>query len=90
MTTLGTMTLILRIPDFKFYNFIICDGLSEMELLFGINVHKKLSLSYIWDREKKCYIQKEGRFLTYTRICEQKANVAVIKSALKIPLHTHH
>ena len=26
-----------------------------------------------------------GRFLTYTRNCEQKANLAVVKSALKIP-----
>ena len=33
-------------------------------------------------------IQKEGRFLTYTRNCEQKANIAIVKSALKIlPRH---
>ena len=44
-----------------------------------------VSLSYAWDREKNCYIQEEGRFLTYTRNCDQKANVAVVKSALKIP-----
>ena len=37
------------------------------------------------DREKNCYIQKEGRFITYTRNCEQKTNVAVLKSALQIP-----
>ena len=59
-----------------------------MELLFGIDVQKKFSLSYAWDREKNCYIQKEGKFLTYTRNCEQKANVVIVKSALKIlPRH---
>ena len=41
MTALG-ITLQLRIADFKFsHNFIICDRLLEMELLFGINVQKK-------------------------------------------------
>ena len=80
------MTLQFRIADFKFsHNFIICDRLPKMELLFGIHVQKKFSLSYAWDREKNCYIQKEGRFLIYTRNYEQKANVAVVKLALKIP-----
>ena len=41
MTPLGMTTLQLRIADFKFtHNFIICDRLPEMELLFGINVQK--------------------------------------------------
>ena len=89
MTALGIMTLLLRITDFKFsHNFIICDRLPETELLFGINVRKKFSLSYTWHREKNCYIQKKGRFLTYTRNCKQKANITVVKSALKIlPRH---
>ena len=56
-----------------------------MEILFGINVQKKFSLSYAWDIEKNCYIQREGRLLTYTIKCEQKANIAVVKSTLKIP-----
>ena len=56
-----------------------------MELLFCIDVQKKFYLSYTWDREKNCYIQKKGRLLTYIRNCEQKANVAIVKSALKIP-----
>ena len=87
MTALGIMTLQLRIADFKFsHNFIICDRLPKMELLFGIDVQKKVSLSYAWDREKNCYIQKEGKFHTYTRNCEQKTNIDVVKSALKIPL----
>ena len=35
--------------------------------------------------EKNCYIQKDGKFFTYTRNCEQKANIAVIKSTLRVP-----
>ena len=53
LTALGIMTLQLRIADFKFYHkFIICDRLPNTELLFGIDVQKKFSLSYDWDREK--------------------------------------
>ena len=50
MTALGITILQLWIADFKFsYNFIICDKLPEMELLFGINVQKKFAMSYTWD-----------------------------------------
>ena len=34
--------------------------------------------------EQNCYIQKDGRFLTYTRNCEQKATIGIVKSTLKI------
>ena len=56
-----------------------------MELLFGIDVQKKFSLSYAWDKEKNCYMHKDSKCLTYRQNCEQKANIAVIKSTLKIP-----
>ena len=36
-------------------------------------------------KEKNCYIQKEGKFLTYMRNCEQKATIGTVKSSLKIP-----
>ena len=37
----------LQIAEFKFtHNFIICNQLPEMELIFGINIQKKFSLSY--------------------------------------------
>ena len=50
MTALGITTLQLWIVDFKFLrNFIICDGLPDTEILFGINVQKKFALSYAWD-----------------------------------------
>ena len=35
--------------------------------------------------EKDCYIQQEGKFLTYTNNCEQKATIVTVKSMLKIP-----
>ena len=66
MTALGMTALHLRIAEFKFtHNFIICDRLADTEIIFGIDVQKKFSLSYTWDKEN-CYIQKDGRFLTYT------------------------
>ena len=86
MTALGIMALQLRIPNFKFtYNFIICDRLPDMEILFGIDIQKKISLSYAWHKEKNCCIQKDGRFLTYTWNCEQKLIIGIVKSTLKIP-----
>ena len=56
-----------------------------MEKIFGIDIQKKLSISYAWDRAKYCYIQKEGKFLTYTGNGEQKATIGVVKLTLKIP-----
>ena len=74
MMALGMMATHLRIADFKFtHNYIICNRLPDTEMIFEIHVHKKFSLSYAWDNEKNCYIQKDGRFLIYTRNCEQKA-----------------
>ena len=67
MTAWGMTALHLRIADFKFtHNAIICDRLLDTEIIVGIDVQKKFSLSYAWDKEKNCYIQKDGRFLTYT------------------------
>ena len=46
------------------------------------------SISYTWDTEKNCYIQRDGKFLTYTQNCEQKATIGILKSSLKIlPRH---
>ena len=36
-------------------------------------------------QRKNCYIQRDGKFLTYTRACEQKATIGIVKSTLKIP-----
>ena len=86
ISPIGTTALHLRIAEFKFtHNFIICDQLPEMELIFGIDMQRKFSLSYAWDKEKNGYFQKEGKFLTYTNSCEQKATIGTVKSMLKIP-----
>ena len=92
MTALGMTALHLRIAHFKFtHHFIICDRLPDKHRHrnnFGINIQKKLSISYAWDRLKNCYIQKDGKFLTYTRNCEQKATIGILKLTLKIlPRH---
>ena len=53
MSALGSTALHLWIAKFKFtHNFIIFDQLPETELIFGIDIQKKFSLSYAWDEEK--------------------------------------
>ena len=85
--SLGMTALHLQIADFKFtHNLWICNRLSDMEIIFGIDIQKKFSLAYAWDKEKNCYIQRDGKFLTYTRNCEQKATIGTVKLSLKIPL----
>ena len=55
VSALGMKALHLRIAKFKFtHNFIICDQLPEMELIFGIDIQRKFSISYAWDKEKNC------------------------------------
>ena len=55
---------------------------------FGINIQKKFSISYAWDKTKNCYMQKGGKFLIYTRNCEQKVTISIVESILKIlPRH---
>ena len=57
MSAIGMTALHLRIAEFKFtHNFIICNQLPEMELIFGINIQRKFSIFYAWDKEKNCYI----------------------------------
>ena len=86
MTALGMAALHFRIADFKFtHHFIICGRLLDTRIIFGIDIQKKFSISYAWDKEKNCYIQKDIRFLTCTRNCEQKATIGTVKPTLKIP-----
>ena len=86
MSAIRTRALHLRIAKFKFmHNFIICDQLPETELIFGIDIQKKFSLSYTWDKERNCYIQREGKFLVCTNTCNQKATIGTVKSTLRIP-----
>ena len=76
----------LRIADFKFtHKFVICNRLPDTELIYGIDLQKKFSMSYAWDMAKNCYIQRDGKFLTYTRNCEQKATIGIVELTHKIP-----
>ena len=85
VTALGMTALHLRIAEFKFtHNFVLCNRLLDTDIIFGIDIQKKFSLSCAWDKEKNCYIQRDGKFLTYTRNCEQKAKIGTVKSSLKI------
>ena len=86
MSGIGATALHLRIAEFKFtHNFIICDQLPGTELIFGINIQRKFSLSYVWDRERNCYIQREGKFLVCTHTYNCKATIGTVKSTLRIP-----
>ena len=86
MTALGSTALYLQIAEFKFtYNFIICSQLPETELIFGINIQKKFSLSHAWDKEKNCYVQRNGKFLVYTHSYDCTVTIGMVKSTLKIP-----
>ena len=67
------------------HNFIICDQLPDMELIFGIDIQKKFSLSYAWDKNKHCYIQWNGKFLALTHTNNCTATIGTVKSTLKIP-----
>ena len=82
MIALGIRILQLRMADFKFTdNFIICQRLPDMEILFGIVIQKKNSLSYAWDKEKNCYIQKDSRFLTVLETANRR-QLLVLSSQL--------
>ena len=84
--TLGSTALHLWIAEFKFtHNFIICDQLPDTELIFGIDIQKKFSLSYAWDKDKNCYIQQNGKFLAVTHANTHTATIGTVKLTLKIP-----
>ena len=89
MMALVSTALHLWIAEFKFTHiFIIGDQLPETELIFGINIQKKFSLSYAWGKEKNCYIQRNGKFLVYTHSGDHTATIGTVKSTLKIlPRH---
>ena len=86
LSSLGATALQLGIAKFKFtHNFIICNQLPETELIFGINIQRKFSLSYAWDKERNCYIQRDSKFLVCTHACDHKATIGTVKSTLWIP-----
>ena len=86
MTILGSTVLHLCIADFTFtHNFIICDQLPDTEFILGMDIQKKFSLSYAWDKDHQCFIQRNGKFLSFMHATHQKATIGTVKSTLKIP-----
>ena len=71
MTALGMTALHLRIADFKFtHSFVICNRLPDRySNYFWYGYSEEVSISYDWGKEKNCYIQRDGNFLTYTKNC---------------------
>ena len=69
MSALGMTALHLRITEFKFtHNFIICNQLPDTELIFGIDIQKKFSISYAWDKEKTVTFKKKEIFNIYKKL----------------------
>ena len=86
MMTLGSTALHLQIADFKFtHNFIICYQLPNTELILGIDIQKKFSLSYTWNKDKHCYIQWNDKFLAFTHANTPTTTIGTVKLTLKIP-----
>ena len=85
MTAVGITALHLRIAEFKLHTFCDLQQATRFRNYFWDRYSEKFLLSYTWDKEKNCYIQRDGKFLMYTRNCEQKATIGTVKSSLKIP-----
>ena len=86
MMALGSTALHLWIAEVKYtHNFIICNQLPETELIFGINIQKKFSLSYAWDKDKTVIYNGMVNFLGYTHANTHTATIGTVKSTLKIP-----
>ena len=80
MMALGSTALHLWIAEFKFtHKFIIWNQLPETEFIFGIDIQKKFSLSYAWDKDKNCYIQWNGKFLVHTYSCNHTVTIGTVK-----------
>ena len=63
----------VRIADFKFtQNFIICDRLPDTEIIFGIDVQKKFSISYAWDKAKTVIYKKQENSLHTQRTVNRR------------------
>ena len=49
----------LQMAEFKFtHNFVICDRLPDTGIIFGIDIQKKFSLSYTWDKREELLYTK--------------------------------
>ena len=60
------------------------DQLPDTALIFGIDIQKKFSLSYAWDKDQNCYIPQNGKFLAFTHANTCTAILGTVTSTLKI------
>ena len=75
MSAIGMTALHFRITEFKFtHNFIICDQLPEVELIFGIDIQRKFSISYAWDRKKLLHSKRRKIFNIYKKLSTEGNN----------------
>ena len=66
-------TLHLRITDFKFtHNFIVCDRLPDTEIMFGIDIQKKLLQSYAWTKRRIATSKRMADF-SHTHLAQRDA-----------------
>ena len=74
LLALGSTAVHLWIAEFKFtHNFIISNQLPKTELIFGIDMQKKFSLSYAWDKEKiAIYKEMVNFWFTHTLVIAQQ------------------
>ena len=85
MSAIKMTALHLRIAEFKFtHNFIICDHLPETELIFGIDLQRKFSISYAWDKEISVTFKKKENFLHIQKL-QTEVTIGTVKLTLKIP-----
>ena len=86
MRALGMTALHLRIVEFKFtHNFYNLQQTTRYRTHFWHRYTEKVLYFLCLGQRENCYTQKEGKCLTYTRNCEQKATIGTVKSSLKIP-----
>ena len=75
----------LRIADFKFtHNFVTCNRFTRYRTHF-LDRHSEEILHFLCvGQRKNCYIQRDGKFITYTRNGEQKATIGIVNLTPKI------
>ena len=57
MSSLGKATLHLCIANFKFSHTLVrCHKLPDTDILFGIDIQIRYSISYSWDADKQLFI----------------------------------
>ena len=82
MMALGMTVLYLRIAEFKFtHNFVICNRLLDTEIIFGIDIQKKFSLSYAGTN---------GRIVIYKWLVNSQPTCETVNRRQQLAQLNHH